>query len=403
MAIRLVYQPNVAQSGDALFGSSAAIAGAEQDQFDRQLAEEQRRFDLGLDYNAQVQGLEDRLQRSALGQRSSQFSQELQFRQQQQQADVALAEQQQRLQFEEQARLRYGQFSQEAQQRQQQQFQAGQAQQAAIIEARAAGLISDEQYQEAVPQWEQSFGMPWAFPQQMASEKAEVQGQQQIASLEAMFADPFNNGQSLAPEGAVQAMIDMGMPVDKIVDKALKMQTERRNLAKTQFEMGEGFQAEQKADEAHVADLERTDELTAQQMRQSQEKAIRDAAAAQVAAYQRQVSSYRTMLDNARKTHTAAVARIRAANALLDEGERVDEPALDTADIDRWLAESQQGLTDAQAAMAALGQGEAGGEPTADGEMSTVNSPAELQSMIQSGRVKKGDRVMTPNGPATVQ
>lgn len=208
MAINVVYDPNLEVAGQAAYAGGQGIGAAQQDQFDRELllrqqglAEQQRQFNINTGFRTQQAGNQDFLQRSQLAQQGQQFNVQTRQRdlamlndylQNQQQAELEANRQniyaqqiaaQAQAQREQTARSLYGQYGGLAKQQQQQQFEMAQSQQKAILEARQKGLITQDQYSAAVPQWEEQFQMPWGFPAQLAAEHEQTQEQAQVQAF----------------------------------------------------------------------------------------------------------------------------------------------------------------------------------------------------------------------------
>lgn len=208
MAINVVYDPNLDIAGQAAYSGGQGIGASQQDQFDRELMlrqqgllEQQRQFNIDTGFRTQQAGNQDFLQRSQLAQQGQQFNvqtrqrdlamlndylqnqQQAELQAQQQQLYAENLAQQAQAQKEATARSLYGQYGGLAKQQNQQQFELAQSQQKAILEARQKGLITQEQYSAAIPQWEEQFQMPWGFPGQLAAEHEQTQEQAQVQAF----------------------------------------------------------------------------------------------------------------------------------------------------------------------------------------------------------------------------
>lgn len=333
---------------EAAYIGGGAIAGAEQDRFDRELEERQRQFDVGLDYNAQVQGLEDRLRRSTLGQQAYQFDQEQALR-----ADsLAVAAQdnylQRQLQAEaianqrfQQARLQYGQFQQDALLQRRQQFQNAQAAQRAIMDARNKGVIDDQQLQQGIDKWEQTYGMPWEFPQQMAQQDAQQQEQQEAQTMVSSYVDPFD-GKPLASVDEVLTWKRNGMPIDKITKTLEDRRKEARAVAAERWKRTEGFEEQKRrwdehdenidmGREQHAIEMQKREEQRAAELKARSDKAAADAAArdaefAQKQALQKAEARNRAILKIADQQQAWQIKKAQANAAKVDVATLGPEP-----------------------------------------------------------------------------
>lgn len=249
MPITIEYQPSLVAGGQIAYQAGRGRFLQEQDRFNFQqagLAEQQRQFDQRLQFAAQEAALRDQQLRSQLGQQAGLAQQQLAYRDLADRRGIAANFQMAEMQQEgwdrrNQQQLQLAQMQEAAAQarlKQTQQFNNAMQEKDTLQKyiTENSAVLSPEQAQGLVAQWEQSHGLPWGFDTTAIIEAQQAQEQRMAAELEEVA------GMLGMPPNSIGKLIDWipdknGKPIispTPLGEAWLKQQEQEKELAEDQ-------------------------------------------------------------------------------------------------------------------------------------------------------------------------
>lgn len=334
MGIRRVYQAPATLAGEVGVQTGRGsrltelldMARREELQY-AQLAEGQRQYDLGLTAKLQQAEQDRQFGYDQLASREDQFyagtQADLQARQMQ--ADAGLAQQMLQnagyAEYQQQAteRAYNTQQAQTARAYDDQRFKNFMASREAIMEYQPR--MTDQQYQEAVQQWEQQSGMAWGLPDEMAAAEADDAMRARFEAIANSAISPLT-GQPVMSVEQIQARMDNGATQKEIDSYQTKIMSEhRQQKANDAKAAGESVEVEKKYaemdadDEARAAEVAATQTFNQQKFEQSRRQGLIDT-------YNMQVKANTEMMAakaKARTQHELARAKAKMPTKVGDE------------------------------------------------------------------------------------
>jgi len=239
------------------------------------LDEQARQFDLGLAANQQNQASQRGFQYASLGANVAQNQAAMQQRAMEQQSliDARLAEQQmqgeqmlagQQMQNQ---RAFVGEQARVAREAANRRFEKSMKDREVLLDQFQRGMLTPQQEQQAIASWEESAGMDWGMPDEMAAQDEGQAMQERVAAIESTFFTHPITKEPLVSEGAVAKMLEMGMDIKDITSQGLKLQSEARQTEAMKIKEGE----EKLKQEKVFSDMEADNQRATQSLQHQQQ------------------------------------------------------------------------------------------------------------------------------------